>query len=105
VFNAENSNSGLIVGQVQQALAQIRAAQELAQHLRDFTESVSFTELTTAPPDGPGMSAETAQGILDACADAWGHAQLYQTGTDPRGVAAGYVYGASQKRVLGSTFR
>jgi len=105
MFNAENASALSIIQAVQQALTQYRAAMDIAQHLRDFQAGVSLADLTAAPPAGPGMSTATAQSILDSCADAWGHAQLYQSGTDPRNPAANYVYGASIKLVLGPTFR
>jgi len=105
MFNAENASAEVIIQQVQGALIQIRDAQTAAQYLRDFSAAVSLSDLTAAPPNGPGMSTATAQAILSACADAWGHAQLYQAGTDPRNPGAGYVYGASQKLVISSRTR
>lgn len=102
MFNPVGSSPQMIVQQVQQALAQVRDAMTAAQYLHDFTGSVSLADLTALPPDGPGMDQPTAQAILSAGADAYGHMLLYQTGTDPRNPPAGYVYGASQKIVLGS---
>lgn len=103
MFNAANVNGQLIINNVQALLAQIRDANtSKAQYLHDFQAEVSLADLTAVPPDGPGLDSATAQALLSACADAWGHAQLYQTGTDSRNPGAGYVYGASQKLVLSS---
>lgn len=102
MFNASNTNPGMIIQQVQAYLMQIRDGMTAAQYLHDFTSAISLTDLTTPPPDGPGMIQADAQGILDAAADAWGHMQLYQTGTDDRHPPVGYAYGASQKRVISS---
>jgi hypothetical protein len=102
VFNAGSSNGQVIINNVVTALAQVRGAMTAARYLHDFSSAVSLADLTAVAPDGPGLDPATAQAILSACADAYGHSLLYDTGTDPRNVPAGYVYGASQKLVLGS---
>lgn len=102
MFNAANASGQVIISNVQAALAQIRSAMTAAKYLNDFSSAVSLADLTAPAPDGPGLDSATAQAILSACADAYGHSLLYQAGTDPRNVPAGYVYGASQKLVLAS---
>lgn len=101
LFNAANANAATLVYQVQQALAQIRSAMQTAEALHDWSAGTALADLTAAAPDGPGMPQADAQAILSACADAYGLSQLYNTGTDPRNPGAGYVYGASQKIVIG----
>lgn len=105
MFNAANANGNMIIQQVQAILAQIRDAMAAAEYLSDFQNAVALGDLTAAPPNGPGMDSTTAQDLLSACADAYGHSLLYQTGTDPRNPGAGYVYGASQKIVLSTKIR
>lgn len=102
MFNAENSNGALIVQRVQQALAEIRDAQVTAKFLHDWSSAIALTDLTDPPLS---MNPDTAQALLSGIADAYGLSLLYDTGTDPRNVPAGYVYGASQKIVLGPTFK
>ena len=101
MFNASNVNTQNIINQVQQALVQIRAAMAIAEALYGWSSGVALSDLTTPPPNGPGIPQADAQAILSACADANGLALLYNTGTDPRNPGAGYVYGASQKIVIG----
>jgi hypothetical protein len=102
VFNGANQNANVIITQVQTALAQIRAAMNAAANLNGWASGIALTDLTAASPDGPGMADADAQALLSACADAYGLSLLYTTGTDPRNVATGYNYGASQRLVLGS---
>lgn len=102
MFNGASVNGQVIVNNVTTALAQIRSAMTAARYLHDFSSAISLNDLTAVPPDGPGLDSATAQALLSACADAYGFSQLYDTGTDPRNPPAGYVYGASQKLVLGS---
>jgi len=102
VFNAGSSNGQVIINDVRVVLTQIRSAMTAARNLNGFSSAVSLADLTAAPPGGPGMDPGDAQALLSACADANGLSLLYDTGTDPRNVPAGYVYGASQKIVLGS---
>lgn len=101
LINGGNTPPSQIIAMVQVGLIQYRAAMAVAEQLYGWSQAVSVSDLTAAPPDGPGMVQSDAEAILSACADAWGHAQLYQTGTDPRSVPANYNYGASQKRVIG----
>jgi hypothetical protein len=106
MFNVAGQNSQSIIQQLQLNLMQIRDANTTAaQYLHDFGLEISLADLTAPLPDGPGMPQADAQALLNACADAYGHALLYQTGTDPRNVPAGYVYGASQKLVIGARQR
>jgi soluble lytic murein transglycosylase-like protein len=102
MFNAGNTSPQSVISQVQQGLAQIRSAMQTAEALHDWAAAVAQADLTNPPPAGLGMPAADAQAILSACADAYGHFLLYSTGTDPRNPPAGYVYGASQKLVIGS---
>lgn len=101
LFNAANANPQQIISQVQLALVQIRNAMETAQELGGWGAGTALDDLTAQPPDGPGLPDADAQAILSACADANGLSLLYGTGTDPRNVSPGYVYGASQKTVIG----
>jgi hypothetical protein len=101
LFNAANANPQQMISQVQMALVQIRSAMETAQELGGWGAATALADLTAQPPDGPGMPTADAQAILSACADAEGLSLLYNTGTDPRDVSPGYVYGASQKIVIG----
>jgi hypothetical protein len=101
MFNGANSNAASIISQVQQALLQIRKATELGLELYGWSSAIALSDLTAAPPNGPGMPLADAQAILSACADAYGYSMLYSTGTDPRNPGAGYPYGASQKIVIG----
>lgn len=101
MFNASNTTPQSIINQVQLGLSDIRNAMQSARVLHDWSSGIALADLTAAPPDGPGMVQADAQAVLNACADAFGFSQLYDTGTDPRNPGAGYVYGASQKIVLG----
>lgn len=101
MFNGSNASPQAIIGQVQSALAQIRAAVPVAEALNGWASGVALDDLTAQPPDGPGLPEADAQAILSACADAWGWVQLYNTGTDSRNPGPGYVYGASQRIVIG----
>jgi hypothetical protein len=101
MFNAANANPQTIVSQVQAALVQIRSAMLTAQALYGWSSGTAMGDLTAAPPNGPGLPPADAQAVLSACADAYGLSLLYTTGTDPRNPGAGYVYGASQKIVIG----
>lgn len=101
MFNAANTNATVLIQQVQVHLLQIREAMKAAEALHDFADGLTVEDLTAPSPDGPGMNQQDAQALLEACADAWGHAELYRTGTDPRKPPAGYSYGTTQKRVIG----
>lgn len=101
LVNGGGTNPQQIIQMVQVGLIQYRSAMYVAEQLNGWASAVSISDLTAAPPDGPGMMQSDAQALLSAVADMWGHSQLYQTGTDPRDVPANYDYGQSQRLVIG----
>jgi len=68
------------------------------QKLQSWASGLSAADLQGPPWNFP---ASQATGILSAIADANGLALLYNTGTDPRNPGPNYVYGASQRSVIG----
>lgn len=75
--------------------------------LDDLMEDYKFTSTTvvadwTNPPIG--MDAPTAQGMLNAVADAYGEWLIHNNGTDPNHpINPVYPYGASQNALIGGT--
>ena len=94
-----------VIQMFQVTLIQIKDAMNAAQSLGQWAQGVSLDDLTAEPPVGPGMDEANAQALLSAAADAWGHAQLWFNGNDPRNVPAGYNYGQSQRLVIGPRLR
>lgn len=109
LFNAAGTSSQAIVSQVTQTLTAIRSAMDAARDLHAWSSGIADTDLTAAPPDGPGMALADADALLSACADAYALACYYGDGSDTDGLPPGsypqppsaYAYGASQRRVIG----
>lgn len=96
MFNSANLQPGQVIERVSQSLVVVRNAMNVADNLYAWSSGISPGDL-----EGIGMAAGDAQALLSACADTWGHAQLYRTGTDPRNPPANYNYGASQRLIIG----
>lgn len=74
------------------------ALTRLRDALADCEEQNAFLKAhTSADLQGMGMDPATAQGLLNAMADANGLAQIQDTGTDPRNPPPPYVYATSQR--------
>lgn len=85
-----------VLGNTVNALIGLRKAYERIEELHSFTAGVAVADLT-----GLGLDPGTAQGILNALADAHGEYMIRTTGSDPRNPGAGYIYAASQNQLIG----
>lgn len=86
------TSSQQIIAQCTNALTRLRDA------FNDCTEQHLFLNAHIATDlEALGMDPNTAQGLMNAMADAWGLGQIQNTGTDPRNPGAGYVYATSQR--------
>lgn len=77
-------------------LLNLRAALEAAADLYGWTSGNSAADLATL-----GMDAGTAAALLSAVADANALQVLYDTGSLPGSYTLPYVFGASQRRLIG----
>lgn len=101
IFNAANTNPGLLVAGIQQVLANHRAALEAVNKVYGWSSGISAEDLTAI-----GIAADDAPKILSAIADAHAEYLLHTTGLPPQSYPqppSGYVYAASQNAVLGPT--
>ena len=92
------------LNQAVRTLIALRAAVNMAEDLYKWTSGISADELTAAPPNGLGMTQATADGLLSSAADAHALAEYYNTGVPPISYPQPnetYVYGASQRRLIG----
>jgi hypothetical protein len=102
VFNAAGTDARQIISQVAQVFIQIRSAHHAAEDLHAWAAGISRDDLIAAPPNGPGMDPDDADTVLSAVNDAYGQAQQYDQGETTATFPAGYVFGAAQRRVIGS---
>ena len=87
-----------VINNAQSRLAALRRALLDCAQFEAWLAGLAVTDLEAAPVS---MDVTSAQAIFNAMADANGMYQLYSTGTDTRNPGAGYVYGASQRVVIG----
>jgi len=97
MFNAQYTQPGQLIGQVQQGLMAMRAAMAAVSDMYAWSSGVSSAELVAC-----GLPQADADALLSAIADAHGIAMIFNTGSDPRNPPANYVYGASVRRVIGA---
>lgn len=98
VLNTQNLNAGLIINQAIAALKELRSALERCQDIYTWTSSLVLTDLTNAPIN---MDSATAQGVLNAIADAHAEYVNHFAGLPATLPATGYQYGASQSQLIG----
>ena len=99
LFNQTGNSSASIINQVQMGLVQLRNAFGVVGEMQKWADGVTQDDLV-----GLGMSTADAAGVLSAIADANAMKQIYDTGQAPDTypqVSAPYVYGDSQRRVIG----
>lgn len=93
-------SSTQIVGNIQAALLQLLQALENCNNLQMALASGGLSAL-----ESTGISNADAQALLSGLADAAALYQIYQTGlppaTYPQAPLPAYVYGTSQRNVLG----
>lgn len=102
MFNAANLSPQGLIAQVSNGLVVIRAGMDIADDLYAWSSGVSAGDLTSLGPNP--MSSGDANAILSAIADAHALAGLYNTGLPPGTYPqppSAYVYGASQRIVMG----
>jgi hypothetical protein len=96
--------AGQIAGNAVGKLVALRAALRDVNDLYAWTSSASLADLEAVPPAGPGLIAADATMILTGLADANALWQFYATGLPPASYPqppSAYVYGASQRAVIG----
>lgn len=95
----------VLVNSVQQGLVQIRNAMNVAADLQAWAAGVTPEELTrVGGTPFPVLTLDEAKALLTAIADAYALSCYYNTGLPPAGYpqpGAPYVYGASQRIVIG----
>lgn len=99
MFNSTNLTPGQLIAAVQQGLVAVRNAMNVADDLYAWSSGVSLSDL-----ESTGMSPADAQAILSAIADAHAISSLYNAGLPPGTYPqppSAYVYGASQRLVIG----
>jgi hypothetical protein len=102
IFNAANTNPGVLIANVVQELKNHRAALDALNDRYAWSSGISAADLQAAPIS---MTAADANALLAAIADAHAEYLIHTTGTDPSHPPAGpaYVYAASQNQVIGAT--
>lgn len=101
VFNSANFSPGMVAQNVTQGLIVIRTAMNVAEDLYLWSSGVALADLVA----GAGLAQTDAQAIQTAIADAYALNRFYNTGLPPAGYPqppSAYVYGASQRIVIGA---
>jgi hypothetical protein len=96
LFNSANLTPQSVIAQVSQGLVIVRAAMDVAGDLYAWSSGVAESDL-----EGIGMSSGDAGAILSAVADAYGLNRHYNTGVADGTYPSGYIFGASQRIVIG----
>ena len=100
VFNPGGSTAASIITVTRQKLLALRTALEGVADLYIWSSGLSAADL-----EAVGFSAGDAATLQSALADADAIAQIYQTGLPPSTYpqpSSAYVYGASQRQVIGA---
>jgi hypothetical protein len=97
VFNASQLSALAVIQQAQQELLALRTALGGVDELHQWLASQTDSDLTS----GLGFNATELGQIRSALADAHAFVQLYEAGTLPGTYSLPYVFGASQRIVIG----
>ena len=99
MFNSENITPQGLIASVSQGLVIVRAAMDVAGDMYAWSSGVSAADLMAV---GNGsMSSDDANAILSALADAHALNRFYNTGIPDGTYPSGYIFGASQRIVIG----
>ncbi len=99
IFNSQLTSINQIQASAIAKLKALQQALDAVQDLYGWSSTVSSADL-----EALGLSSGDAGTFLSACADANAVAQIYNTGLPPGTYpqpASAYVYGASQRQVIG----